>query len=300
MRQRGEQKRLTIPRNRSIKQEDAAVAAIAHWRYASRRSTSAGSTQAAQHPFMRRVLVKKYMIPTFCGALLASAASTGVSAQTPHESIAGLDQAGVPSIRFVATPASSETAPTSSSGFLKLTDDREYDRDDAQIFSLAAASRHDPFGTAGSVRLNFQGGYARDVKHSRNRFGLLGAGVSYFIIENLSFDVELNGMYVDQRGRNSWAANVNFLFRWHFLSHETWSLYVDGGAGIFAGTHRVPRDGTSFNFTPQIGMGVSFEIAPDLRLMTGLRWFHISNANTSSNNPGRDHIHGYVSISLPF
>jgi lipid A 3-O-deacylase len=169
---------------------------------------------------------------------------------------------------------------------------------DADAFSTAR--RHQPFGRADTKRLQVHGAWGRDIKTSDNQFGLIGAGISYFIIENLSLDFELNGMYVEQRGSDAWAGNVNLLFRWHFLSEETWSLYVDGGAGFFFATKRVPSDGTHLNFTPQAGVGVSFEIAPDLRMMVGLRWHHISNARLSRNNPGRDHVMAYVGLSMPF
>jgi lipid A 3-O-deacylase len=173
-------------------------------------------------------------------------------------------------------------------------------RTESDALALAALTRHEPFGREGTTRLNIHGAYASDIKTTDNQFGLVGAGISYFIIENLSLDLELNGMYIDQRGSDAWAANANLLFRWHFFSHETWSLYVDGGAGVFAATKRVPSHGTHFNFTPQAGGGVSFEIAPDVRMMLGIRWHHISNASTSSNNPGRDSVMGYVGVSLPF
>ena len=43
------------------------------------------------------------------------------------------------------------------------------------------------------------------------------------------------------------AAGLNFtiLFRWHFLRRETWSIFMDGGAGFLLTTNDVPQIGTN-------------------------------------------------------
>ena len=87
--------------------------------------------------------------------------------------------------------------------------------------------------------------------------------------------------------------------RSHWIRGENWSLYVDGGAGIIFTTGDVPEAGSSFNFTPQIGGGASFAIGGNQRIMTGLRWYHISNADTFESNPGLDTVFGYVGINFP-
>ncbi len=61
-----------------------------------------------------------------------------------------------------------------------------------------------------------------------------------------------------------------------------------------------PFGGTTFNFTPQAGFGASWEIAANTRLLTGVRWYHISNARTSDNNPGLDSILFYIGATFPF
>lgn len=181
---------------------------------------------------------------------------------------------------------------------------------DAPIIASAASSvqfgmldDHQPvptFGAEGSWRFQIQAGGAFEPKRTRNKAGFGGVGVSYFLLEGLSMDFELNGYYFSQRGNDTGGGNFNLLFRWHFVSEPTWSLYFDGGAGVLLTGDRVPDNGTRFNFTPQAGLGVSFEIKPDLRLMTGLRWHHISNAGTGRSNPGRDHLLGYLMLSMPF
>lgn len=183
---------------------------------------------------------------------------------------------------------------------LAAGDASEPERRPAGSVTPARSERPEPFGRAGTTRLNLHGAYGVHISSTANRFGLLGGGPGYFIIDNISLNAELNGLYVDQRGPNAWAGNFNLLVRWHFLPKETWSLYIDGGAGLLSASNPIPPNGTRFNFTPQAGGGVSFETVPDIRIMLGIRWHHISNANTSGNNPGRDNVIGYVGVSLPF
>ncbi len=61
-----------------------------------------------------------------------------------------------------------------------------------------------------------------------------------------------------------------------------------------------PKGGASFNFTPQTGAGVTFEVAENVRFFGGLRAYHISNANTNENNPARDSLFVYAGVSFPF
>ena len=62
----------------------------------------------------------------------------------------------------------------------------------------------------------------------------------------------------------------------------------------------VPPTGTSYNFTPQVGLGWTKALQDDQRLHLGVRWFHASNARTSRINPGRDSFVLYGAISFPF
>lgn len=167
-------------------------------------------------------------------------------------------------------------------------------------FGTLASEEFQPFGTAGSWRWHVGAGGALDVKTSRNRLLQSGIGASYFVVDNLSLDAELNVIYFSQVGDDAVGANLNISFRHHLLATDTWSLYGDAGAGILGTTEPVPADGSRFNFVPHAGVGMSFDVGRNMRLMTGVRWHHISNANTFRRNPGRDSVQGYVSLSLPF
>jgi hypothetical protein len=112
--------------------------------------------------------------------------------------------------------------------------------------------------------------------------------------------MEFNGLTIQQVDTDAAAFNFNLLFRWHFLMERTWSIYVDAGAGVLLATEEVPAGGSNFNFNPQAGIGFTLEVAEDVRALGGVRWHHISNANTYDENPGRDSFFLYAGLTFPF
>jgi hypothetical protein len=156
------------------------------------------------------------------------------------------------------------------------------------------------FGADGSERWYIHAGGATTLGGDTSRFGLVGAGASHFFADGHSINLELNSMVFDQPGDDAVGLNLSAILRWHFVREADWSLYIDGGAGILGTTNDVPRRGSSFNFTPQVGGGTTIRLNDEQRLMVGLRWHHISNADLYSGNPGLDTIFGYVGLNLPF
>ncbi|MDG2055208.1 MAG: acyloxyacyl hydrolase [Phycisphaerales bacterium] len=156
------------------------------------------------------------------------------------------------------------------------------------------------FGTQGQLRWTIQGAWSISVKDAEDQSGLLGFGIDYFLIDNLSINGEFNGAYVNQVGPDAWGFNFNLIARWHIIAQENWSFFVDGGAGLLWTTENVPDNGSRFNFTPQAGVGCTIGVGGNARVITGVRWLHISNANLYSSNPGRDSIEVYAGITLPF
>ncbi|MEO0768940.1 MAG: acyloxyacyl hydrolase [Cyanobacteria bacterium J06649_4] len=153
------------------------------------------------------------------------------------------------------------------------------------------------FGKAGTQRWYAQGGVAADLDD--DLFGLVGAGASHFFHDYHSVNLELNGLAFSQPGDDAVGLNLAFLFQSHWLRGDNWTVYLDAGAGIIVTTNEVPSDGSSFNFTPQFGAGATFDLGNDKRLMTGIRWHHISNADLYNNNPGLDTTLGYVGLNFP-
>jgi hypothetical protein len=156
------------------------------------------------------------------------------------------------------------------------------------------------FGDRSDQRWYIQGAGATtvDADAARN-FALIGVGISQFFANGHSVNLELNGMSFFQTDDDAVGLNLALLLRWHFYRRQNWSLYVDGGAGILGTTNDVPSRGSSFNFTPQLGAGTTIRLTDNRRLMLGLRWHHISNADLDEDNPGRDSVMGYVGLNLP-
>lgn len=155
------------------------------------------------------------------------------------------------------------------------------------------------FGTKGQKHWYIQGAAATTLDRNESnprRFALIGAGVSKFLFDGHSINLELNTIYFSQPDEDALGLNLALLMRWHFVRKPNWSLYIDGGAGIMGTTSDVPSQGASFNFTPQVGGGTSIKLNEEQRLILGLRWHHISHADLFGANPGRDSIMGYVGL----
>lgn len=158
------------------------------------------------------------------------------------------------------------------------------------------------FGIKKQQRWYIQGAGATTLDNEESdprRFAFVGAGISQFLFNGHSINLELNSVYFNQPGDDALGLNLALLMRWHFIRKTNWSLYIDGGAGILGTTNDVPEKGASFNFTPQVGGGATIKLKDQRRLMLGLRWHHISHADLFGNNPGRDSIMGYVGLNLP-
>jgi hypothetical protein len=156
------------------------------------------------------------------------------------------------------------------------------------------------YGEKGSQRWNIRGGIGVAFGTSEDTLGLLGVGYSYFIADSVSLDLELQGMVFSEKIQDTEGINLNLIARWHLINRRDWSIFLDGGAGILVTTDDVPANGSSFNFTPQVGGGFTFSLGGGTRLMAGARWHHISNANLYETNPGRDSLMGYLGVSFPF
>jgi lipid A 3-O-deacylase len=158
------------------------------------------------------------------------------------------------------------------------------------------------FGTKGQKHWYVQGAAATTLDREEafpQRFVLTGAGLSKFLFDGHSINLELNSIYFSQPDEDALGLNLALLMRWHFLRQTNWSLFVDGGAGVMGTTSDVPSKGASFNFTPQAGAGVSINLKEQRQLMLGLRWHHISHADLFGANPGRDSLMGYVGVQFP-
>lgn len=76
------------------------------------------------------------------------------------------------------------------------------------------------------------------------------------------------------------------LLKYNFRTGTRWTPYLVGGAGVSFASHRLPHDGTSFNFMLEGGLGLQYALTP--RWLLGVEWRlqHFSNADISPSNAG--------------
>ncbi|MBI2820427.1 MAG: acyloxyacyl hydrolase [Acidobacteria bacterium] len=104
------------------------------------------------------------------------------------------------------------------------------------------------------------------------------------------------------RVASSWGtvygAGMNpFLWQYNFTSHESLVPYLQMGGGLLLTTRDFPAGTSSFNFTPQGGIGVYWFARPHRAVSFGVRYHHISNAGISKPNPGHNALYFYTGLS---
>jgi hypothetical protein len=170
------------------------------------------------------------------------------------------------------------------------------DATDATSLKLAPA-----YGTEGSEWLWAGYGIADNFEDSVDQY--IYFAWSTFLAQDVEVALEAGGWYFNQPGDNEGGLSGSILFRWHFIHHETWTVYAMGGIGVLGATGEVPDGGTSFDLLPRLGVGVTKQLTDEgLRLDVGLRWHHISNARIAGDddNPSRDSAMLYVGLIFPF
>lgn len=132
-------------------------------------------------------------------------------------------------------------------------------------------------------------------------FYLARVGVDWMLERDFSLGLQLDVGGVTRSGRSStWLVGIAPIMRWRFLERDAWSLYADLGVGVAWTGEPVPAAGTSFNFTPQAGIGVQFDVGASCTARLGLGWYHMSNARTGSNNPGLDAVSVSAGLAWAF
>lgn len=174
------------------------------------------------------------------------------------------------------------------------------DADDSAAPAGEAAGASRDFGRDGSRYWMIRGAVGTD--DDSDTMALFGAGLQYFIADDVSLNFELNAAGFNQDGEDPFGVNLGLILRWHFYVSDdrSFSIYGEGGAGLLVTTEDIPDGASEFNFTPQLGGGVSFDAFENARMDVGLRWFHVSNANLYEFNPGRDHAIIYAELCFPF
>jgi opacity protein-like surface antigen len=130
-------------------------------------------------------------------------------------------------------------------------------------------------------------------------------GVGYYFDDDWGIYADLNGYAFEQRGlfdHDAEGPGLSLLLRWHVLNRERFSLYIDGGGGLVRFDEEFPAQGTHNNFTARVGAGASYQVADDLHLIGGVRYFHLSNAARKGmdENPSLDAVELYLGVLIEF
>jgi len=95
---------------------------------------------------------------------------------------------------------------------------------------------------------------------------------------------------VRRGGSTIYGAGLSPLgFKLNFLRQSWIQPFVAASVGFLYFEDDVPVPHSSqFNFTPEVGLGVQFFLAPRRALTIGYKLHHMSNANSGRTNPGMD------------
>lgn len=163
------------------------------------------------------------------------------------------------------------------------------------------------FAQQGTTWLTFGAGTSSDFDELSDMN--ITAAWSRFVAPGWEVMVEVAVREFDMPGEDQWALNPAIIFRHHWLlGDETdghasdWTLYLDIGIGVMLSPDDIPQDGTSFNFTPRLGVGTTFRISEDWRMVLGARWSHISNGRIfgDDDNPSSDGIMAHLGFTTSF
>ena len=156
-----------------------------------------------------------------------------------------------------------------------------------------------PYATQGSVACWFEFGAGSNFDEGWMVMG--GVGVEWYPVDGFALGFRVDGVGIELKDTPTTGGGGGaLLLRWHVYRQETWSIYLDGGCGLVYFSQEVPSGASRLDFSPQIGAGVTCAVAEDVRLMAGLRWYHLSNAQTNSTNPGVDMLEAYVGVTFGF
>ena len=115
---------------------------------------------------------------------------------------------------------------------------------------------------------------------------------------HLQYAVEVIPAYFQFQSSRVYGGGVTpFLLRYQLSGGRKISPFVEFGAGLLATTSDVPEGTSSFNFTPQGGIGIQTVPAGRASWTLGVRYHHTSNAGIARHNPGINAIMVYTGIS---
>ena len=95
------------------------------------------------------------------------------------------------------------------------------------------------------------------------------------------------------------AAGGTLVFKYNLLSFGRWMPFWDAGVGMLWTNlaPRIPEQSTPLNLLIETGPGVQYFMTEQTALTFGVRYSHISNAETGQRNTGLNAVLPYVGLS---
>ena len=87
------------------------------------------------------------------------------------------------------------------------------------------------------------------------------------------------------------------VLQWNFTSHDRFVPFFQIAGGTLWTTRDFPHGASSFNFTPQGGIGAYWFARTNRAVSFGVSYHHISNAGITKPNPGHNALYFYGGLS---
>jgi hypothetical protein len=129
------------------------------------------------------------------------------------------------------------------------------------------------------------------------------AAVSWSFVNRTALLVEFEAVRVFQRTpRAAHVQGMATVIRRQVRARDPWRVFVELGPGISWSDTTVPPRGTRFNYLILAGGGLLRRVSSQAHLVTGARWWHLSNNSREgrSRNPDIEGIGGYAGLAIAF
>lgn len=146
--------------------------------------------------------------------------------------------------------------------------------------------------------LQLYGGYMDELGPHDQEIAFGTVGVGYYVLENVSINVEFSLWDVNQPGDDAYAGMGGLMLRHHAFQFNGGSVFFDVGQFAFEADNPVPQHGTTFNWVFLFGGGITYQLSDNMHLMTGARYFHLSNAGREGDlrNPSLNGIQAFIGV----
>jgi opacity protein-like surface antigen len=148
--------------------------------------------------------------------------------------------------------------------------------------------------TAGTISFEPRFGLFGTTNDRVNTIYTYGAGVSYFVIDNVAVELEGLGAYVSQtqnivppygygtREKDASGIGGNFNLRWHLAATTQASVFLGAGVGGLWFDTKVPYKGSENNVTENAELGATYALTQMLSVKGSLKYMHLGQFNDQS------------------